>query len=92
MPTKIVIARDYRDGQQFINAQKDMADRLGLPTPAFEIIHNPEHARGRTLDLDQVIFTPRFSSDGLTPKKLVELAPVFAASWHAGRNKGGNNK
>lgn len=92
MPTKIVIARDYRDGLQFINAQKDMADRLGLPTPAFEIIHNTEHARGRTLDLDQVIFTPRFSSDHFTPQKLVELAPVFMHSWNQSRNKGGKNK
>lgn len=92
MPTKIVIARDYRDGQQFINAQKDMAERLGLPVPAFEIIHNPEHARGRTLDLDQVIFTPRFSSDALTPQKLVELAPVFMHSWSQSRNKGVKSK
>lgn len=85
MPTKIVISFDYRDGQQFVKAQKDMAARLGLPVPAFEIIHNTEHARGRTFDLDHVVFTPRFSSDHLTPQRLVELAPVFEHSWQAGR-------
>ena len=92
MPTKIVIAVDYRDGQQFVKAQKDMVGRLGLPVPAFEVIHNTESARGRIFDLDHVVFTPRFSADHRTPQRLVELAPVFAHSWHAGRNKGGKSK
>lgn len=87
MPTKIIIARDHRDGQQFMDAQKSVAQRLGLPIPAFEIIHNPEHARGRNLNLDQVVFTPRFAADAGSAQKIMELAPTFMHSWHAGQSK-----